>query len=177
MKRQSLFRKLVRTWVRGTAILTMTYSIGVVPLVGGASLLSHWQPYPVLYFGLGAVLLLLWAALAPLQIAITCTDDRLQREQLASLELQLDQLALLAGVDWTGTAIEHIDRLVDEGKLDGAKKIYHEQFGGTWDEAASAVNNWPRTILAKKLELISTQGNLSGPGSDHVPGPARSQIA
>ena len=165
MKKPSQFRKLVRIWVRGAGMLTMTYSIGVVPFMGGGNLLSPLKSYPVVYFGLGAVLLLLWAALAPLQIAVTCTDYRLQREQLASLESQLDHLALRAGVNWTGTAIVHIDQLVEDGKMDAARKLYHQDFGGTWDEAASAVNNWPRTVLTKKLELIYTQ---SFPAAERV---------
>ena len=167
VKSHSQFRKLVRIWGRGAMLLVFAYSVGVVPLMGGGNLLSPLKPFPVLYFGLGAALLLVWAALAPVQIAIVCTDLRLQREQVASIETQVDHLARLAGVSWNGAAHEQIDRMIEDGKMDTARKLFHQHFGGTWDEAARAVSNWPRTILLKKLELISSQGFPTADSIDH----------
>lgn len=156
---RSLVWTFARMWGRGFMRGASTFYVVYFPFILRVDLLGAFEHYPWLTFTVGPLLFILWAILAPLYLSISDLGYGVNRQQVKSIETRIDETAALVGVNWAETCLLEVDKLLEEGSTDAARKVFHRHAGGTWDQAYFALANWPSTLLVKKLELIQHKLN------------------
>lgn len=148
---------IVQMWGKGLMEISSGWYIVFFSYQAGNFLLTPLEHFPVLYFGFGSLLFIFAVIFFPLHVAFHRLIVPASREQVTSLESRIDAILATIGTNWEQCYLFDVDKLLDAGKTDAARKLYHQHAGGTWDEAHAALKNWPSTLLEKKLELIQLE--------------------
>jgi hypothetical protein len=155
--RSKLAWKLAVWWGSGAMRVLRAWAAVIFPISLGLDALRHAGDYSVGY----QAFLYLFAAygiiVAPCFFGLSEQAAPLLREQVKPIEQQVDLIAQQLEINWDDSYLSQVDKLLEEGQTDAARKLLHQQLGGTWDDAHWVIVKWPSALLTKKLELIQAR--------------------
>jgi hypothetical protein len=152
MAQTSMQGRLWHLWKRGVdeglvafAAAGGGFSVGMLFM-----LKPSWWYFPALmaYFGtvlIGRTFAVAWARVDPASV----------REDVAArLSPDVDALLTHLGLSWEDSPVHEVGRLLQEGRLREARRLYRSAVGVTWDEADKALASWPAAVVEAKVKLI-----------------------